>query len=97
MPEIEETALYQVVVRLKSVQSLKKVLKGRNGEQDTVVEEPRGQQEKTMLEYLVLQKMMVRGKEGPWKAWGTTEESDAKDVLKEQSEKPKLGSPALAK
>ena len=34
-----------------------------------------------MKEYVVLQRMMLEGKEGKWKVWGTIEESKVEDVL----------------
>ena len=37
--------------------------------------------EKKTVEYVVLQKMMLRGEEGKWKIWGTIEESKVEDVL----------------
>ena len=93
---MDTSALYQVVVQIKSVQSLKEISKGRNAEKDTVVEDSKGKQN-GVVEYLVMQKMMLRGREGSWKIWGTTEETDVKDVWKEQSSKPKARSPAVAK
>ena len=96
LPDMDTSALYQVVVQIKSVQSLKGISKGRNAEKDTVVEDSKGKQN-GVVEYLVMQKMMLRGREGSWKIWGTTEETDVKDVWKEQSSKPKARSPAVAK
>lgn len=93
---MDTSALYQVVVQIKSIQSLKGISKGRNAEKDTVVEDSKGKQNE-VVEYLVMQKMMFRGREGSWKIWGTTEETDVKDVWKEQSSKPKASSPAVAK
>lgn len=37
--------------------------------------------EKKMVEYVVLQRMMLMGEEGKWKIWGTIEESKVEDVL----------------
>ena len=71
--EIESSALYQVVVKIKSLQSLVKV-PANGSASDTRVE-------KKVEEYLVLQKMMLRGKEGMWRVWGTIEESKVEDVL----------------
>ena len=36
---------------------------------------------KKMIEYLVLQRTMLKGKEGVWKIWGTIEESKVEDAL----------------
>ena len=71
--EIESSALYQVVVKIKSLQSLVKV-PANGSASDTRVE-------KKVEEYLVLQKMMLRGKEGMWRVWGTIEESKVEEVL----------------
>ena len=37
--------------------------------------------EKKTVEYVVLQKRMLRGEEGKWKIWGTIEESKVEDIL----------------
>ena len=42
---------------------------------------------KEMLEYLVLQRRILDGKEGPWKVWGTTEETQADDILGKMTRK----------
>lgn len=70
---IEESALYQVVVKIKSMQSLERT--PANGVASDTTEA------KKMVEYVVLQRMMLRGKEGRWKIWGTIEESKVEDVL----------------
>lgn len=38
-------------------------------------------EKKKMVEYVVLQRMMLKGKEREWKIWGTVEESKVEDVL----------------
>ena len=81
---LDESALYQVVVRIKSMQSLEKILKGTGEKSDIVIDEPKGVPKKVM-EYVVLQKRIVRGKEDPWKIWGMTEETKPQDVLREDS------------
>lgn len=70
---IEESALYQVVVKIRSMQSLERT--PTNGVASDTTEA------KKMVEYVVLQRMMLRGKEGRWKIWGTIEESKVEDVL----------------
>ena len=70
--EIERSALYQVVVKMESIQSLEKT--PANGLASDATEK------KKMLEYVVLQKMMLRGQEGNWKIWGTIEETKVEDV-----------------
>ena len=71
--EIEKSALYQVVVKIKSAQSLERT--HANG---LPIDTP---EEKDMVEYVVLQRMMLRGTEGKWKIWGTIEESKVEAVL----------------
>ena len=41
--------------------------------------------EKKMVEYVVLQRMMLKAKEEKWKIWGTVEESKVEDVLGEDA------------
>ena len=71
--ELEKSALYQVVVRIKSMQSLEKT--PANGLASDTTEK------KKTVEYVVLQRMLLRGKEGDWKIWGTVGESKVEDVL----------------
>lgn len=71
--EIEKSALYQAVVKIKSMQSLRRT--PMNGLVSDI------SREKKTVEYVVLQKMMLRGEEGKWKIWGTIEESKVEDVL----------------
>ena len=66
------------------MQSLEKILKGTGENRDVVVEETKGKPKKVM-EYVVLQKRILRGKEDQWKIWGTTEETKPEDVLREDS------------
>ena len=65
--------LYQVVVKIKSVQSLEKT--PANGPASDTA------QEKKVVEYVVLQRKMTKGRESGWKIWGTIEESKVEDVL----------------
>lgn len=51
-------------------------------------------QEKKMVEYVVLQRMMLKGKEGGWKIWGTIEESKVGDVLGDDAV---VATPAMGK
>lgn len=93
LPNMERSAIYQVIVKLKSVQSLERVRKGKDGGEDTVVK-ILGSEPKMMVEYLVLQRMMLKGKEQQWMIWGTTEETKVEDVLRDER---RLGSPAEEK
>lgn len=83
--EIEESAIYQVVVKLKSTQSLAQI--PANGLTTNMTEE------RKVVEYVVLQRIMLNGKEGKWKIWGTIEESK-EDVLGDNTV---AATPAVAK
>lgn len=85
--EIEKSALYQVVVKIKSVQSLEKT-RANGLASDTT-------QGKKMVEYVVLQRMMLRGAEEKWKIWGTIEESKVEDVLGDDADI--IATPAVGK
>ena len=64
--------MYQVVVKIKSLQSLERTPANALASDAT---------EKKVVEYVVLQKMMLKGKEGTWKIWGTVEETKVEDAL----------------
>ena len=70
--EIENSAVYQVVVKIKSLQSLERTPANALASDAT---------EKKVVEYVVLQKTMLKGKEGTWKIWGTVEETKVEDAL----------------
>lgn len=70
---MESSALYQVVVKIKSLQSL--VRTPADGLASDVAEAEK------MVEYVVLQRMMLKGNEGVWKIWGTIEESKVEAAL----------------
>lgn len=71
--EIESSALYQVVVKIRSLQTLERMpAKDLAGN---------ARETKKMIEYLVLQRTMLKGKEGEWKIWGTAEESKVDEAL----------------
>lgn len=92
---MDASALYQVVVRIRSLQSLKRNLKGQNGKEETVMEDSDDQQNE-VVEYLVMQKMMLNGDESSWKIWGMTE-TRPREVWYGGRWKSKAGSPAIAK
>ena len=81
---LDVSAIYQVVVRIKSMQSLEKIPKGTGAQSNVVLGETKGEPKK-VTEYVVLQKRMIRGKEDPWKIWGMTEETKPEDVTQEES------------
>lgn len=83
----------QVVVKIKSTQSLQRIAKGNH---EKVGTDGHGSQDapKTLVEYVVLQRMMLDGKESPWRIWGTTQETKVDDVLGEEKA---IGSPTMRK
>ena len=78
MLQVKKAAVRQVVVRIKSVQSLVK----SKVHPRTKEEIPVGgtNNEKVVDEYIVLQRRIWKGREEQWWIWGTTQESKANDV-----------------
>lgn len=74
---LSECGLRQVVVRLRSKQSLRKLI--RSGKEDKAVTGTGIP--KDITEYLVIQLRMIKGQEAYWKVWGTMDESDVKDIV----------------
>ena len=76
LPVGKGAALRQAVVRVQSRQSLKRtkpygeIVDGTGAEKD-------------LMEYVVVQRRMMKEKEEPWMVWGTVEESDWKTVVAE--------------
>jgi protein MBA1 len=87
----KQSVLQQVVVRIKSVQSLQRLRKvrGRDGKVTEVLEEGSESKGKEVTEFFVIQRMMRKGVMGDWKIWGTTEEMTLEKFEKE--ERKKLG------
>ena len=79
----EKSAVLQMVIKLKSTQSLEKGAKGVPF-QTTADEERTGTGSKQFLEYIVLQRMILEGNEKPWMIWGTTQETKAEDIFEEE-------------
>ena len=71
-------AIRQVIVRIRSIQSLTKLVRGRPGERDTVVQGTG--EKKEMDEYFVVQRRIWKEKEEPWMVWGTTQESNTDTI-----------------
>lgn len=67
LPIGEGNTLRQVIVRLKSSQTL---TQGSRGAQETFDKD----------EYVVIQTMNVNGEQSPWKIWGTVEGSTPKQI-----------------
>ena len=75
---IKGSAIRQVAVRIRSKQSLAKIIPAAKGQQEVVVE---GTDEKKVDEYVVIQRRIMMGKEDPWMVWGTTQETSVDEVL----------------
>ena len=87
---LDQSALYQVVVRIKSFQSLKKTIRDNGEKEHTAIVEHKGES-KEIMEYVVMQKRIIRGDEEAWKLWGLAEETMPEDVLTKNS----VGSPQV--
>lgn len=87
----DESVMMQVVVKVKSTQSLQKFTQSVGGKEDTVIPGPE-EGPKTLVEYVVLQRMMIEGEEKKWMIWGTMQESKVEDVIGEENP---VGSPAI--
>ncbi|KAI4264601.1 MAG: hypothetical protein L6R42_000306 [Xanthoria sp. 1 TBL-2021] len=73
------SAIRQLVVRMRTRQSLARMVSGGPGRPDALVQGTG--EEKEVSEYLVLQRRMWKEIEEPWMVWGTTEETDPDTVL----------------
>lgn len=79
-------ALRQVIVRMRSRQSLARMVSKGNNNSGTLVQGTG--EEVEVSEYLVLQRRMLRNEEGPWLIWGTTSETEPAMILGSKSIKP---------
>ncbi|KZF20500.1 hypothetical protein L228DRAFT_250207 [Xylona heveae TC161] len=70
---IDGAGLRQAVVRLKSRQSLARLRPDNTAVPGTGIQ-------RDVTEYVVIQRTMMNGKEGPWIVWGTTEETTVDKV-----------------
>ena len=77
LPIVPKSVLRQHVVRITSVQSLDP----RSRDTESSENEYAAGEKKRMVEYLVLQRRIFKGKEGPWLVWGTVQETEAGSVL----------------
>lgn len=76
---VKDAAIRQVVVRIRSIQSLERIKPGVDGKEDVVVEGSGA--EKDITEYIVVQRKVVKKVEEPWMVWGTTGESKVDAIL----------------
>ena len=79
MLPFEGSALRQVIVFLKSRQSLARFVSSGPGRPEHLVKGTG--EEKQVSEYLVLQRRIWKEREEPWMVWGTTNETDPDTVL----------------
>ncbi|KAL9042391.1 MAG: hypothetical protein Q9180_000639 [Flavoplaca navasiana] len=77
------SAIRQVVVRMRTRQSLTRMVSRGPGRPDAPIQGTG--EEKAVTEYLVLQRRMWKSVEEPWMIWGTTEETDPDSVLGKDS------------
>lgn len=82
---VKDSALRQVAVRIRSKQSLAKIIPATKGQPETVVEGT--DKEKNVDEYVVIQRRIIKGKEDQWMVWGTTQETRVDEVLGTQETK----------
>ncbi|KAL8807367.1 MAG: hypothetical protein Q9182_000706 [Xanthomendoza sp. 2 TL-2023] len=73
------SAIRQVVIRMRSHQSLARLVSGGPGRPEALVQGTG--EKKPVSEYLVLQRRMWKEVEEPWMVWGTTEETEPDTVL----------------
>lgn len=76
---MKDSGIRQVVLRMHSRQSLAKIKTGASGRPDITLSGTG--EEKDVKEYLVLQRRLLKDQEGPWKIWGTTDETDVTDIV----------------
>ncbi|CAK3786774.1 hypothetical protein TI39_contig513g00007 [Lecanosticta acicola] len=109
-PKTERNGVVQAIVRVRSRQSLQKMMKMRVIDEKTgrsrievvpvnsdgkriplsQLEESKLRDVKDTTEYLVIQKLLKAGKEGPWHLWGMAEETTMAKLARDQKGKDKV-------
>lgn len=79
MLQVKDAGIRQVVVRIKSSQSLVKIKRDPHTQEEATV--PGTDNEKIVDEYLVIQRRIWKGQEERWRIWGTTQEVDVNKLL----------------
>lgn len=74
MMQIKDAGVRQVVVRIKSSQSLVQIKRDPQTKEAATV--PGSDNEKIVDEYLVIQRRIWKRREEQWRIWGTTQEVD---------------------
>lgn len=82
IPELPDSGVRQVVVRITSQQSTGKgkVVKGRNPNAPTEVQQVGPVKQQDCTEYIVLQKLRWTGEEEDWRIWGHTTATTVDDL-----------------
>lgn len=79
MLQVKDAAVRQVVVRIKSTQSLVKIQRHPQTKEEITV---RGTDSEQMIdEYLVMQRRIWKGQEERWRIWGTVQEANVNELL----------------
>ena len=78
MLPLKASAMRQAVVRIQSRQSLARITGVRPDGQEMVAKGTG--EEKEIREYVVVQRRLWKGVEGPWTVWGTTEETSLSKI-----------------
>ena len=77
IPDMANSGIRQMVVRLASRQSMTKTTVGRSASKDVV---PAAAKEQDCVEYVVIQQLIWHGKHSDWQIWGTTKATDMKTL-----------------
>ena len=93
LPEKPGLGLRQVVVRIRSKQSLKKPPPVASASSQPQEQKQDNAEEKLQecTEYIVIQRFMVNHEDGEWKVWGLAKETTPEIVEKDPSFAPGLG------
>lgn len=79
MLQVKEAAVRQVVVKIKSVQSLVKNKRHPQNKEEVIVGDI--ESGRIINEYLVVQRRIWKGQEERWRIWGTIQEPDVNEIL----------------
>ena len=82
------SAMRQAVVKIKSEQTLSHIKSSLDGEKESSRKDPIV---KRLQEYLVLQRRVFEGVEGPWKVWGTVDETSVNEILERTFHRQRAG------
>jgi len=93
-PSTERNAQVQAVVKLHTLQSLQHVKKvskregkGKTSKIVTVEEDIGAEEAKESIEYVVLQRVLRKGKMGPWNVWGFAGETTPASIAEKSADK----------